>query len=224
MRISVVVPVWNEEASIGTCLAQFRDQEDVEVLVVDGGSTDATQAAVGAEQWVPASVSGRAAQMNYGAKRASGEVLLFLHADTFVPEEGLGLIREALADPEVVGGRFRLGLSEYSFAFRLIAWASTLRSKYLGITYGDQGIFVRRSAFDAVGGYPPLKLFEDSGFCSRLAKCGRFVMLNASVRSSTRRWRRRGLLRTVLWMWVLRFLYMCSVSDARLSRWYRAVR
>lgn len=227
MRISVVIPVLNEAASIGQCLVQFEGADGVEVLVVDGGSTDQTQAAVtasGIGRWIASPDAGRAAQMNFGARQASGEVLLFLHADTLLPEQGLTLIRQVMADAEVVGGRFQLGLSERTPAFRLIAFFSTLRSKYLGITYGDQAIFVRRVVFEAVGGYPPLKLFEDSEFCKAVARLGRFVMLNASVCSSTRRWRQWGIWRTVFWMWALRMLLVCSVSDERLSRWYRAVR
>jgi hypothetical protein len=162
--------------------------------------------------------------MNRGAGDASGDVLLFLHADTILPGNGLDLIREALDDPEVVGGRFQLGLSEGGWPFRLIALLSTLRSRFLGITYGDQGIFVRRSAFEQVNGYPPIRVFEDSEFCSKVSALGAFTLLDASVHSSTRRWRRWGILGTVAWMWILRILYLCSVSPARLSRLYRDVR
>jgi hypothetical protein len=101
---------------------------------------------------------------------------------------------------------------------------STLRSRYLGITYGDQGIFVRRRSFLAVGGFPDQRLFEDSEFCSHLRRTGRFVLLDGAVVSSTRRWRTEGVLWTILRMWLLRLLYQLSVPDERLSRWYRAVR
>ena len=224
MRISVIIPVLNEEAVIGACLAQFCGVEDVELIVVDGGSTDGTQQVVearGGVQWVQVERAERALQMNAGAERATGDVFLFLHADTFLPSDGLRLIRDSLRVSGVVGGRFRLGLSEKTIGFRLVAFLSTLRSRYLGITYGDQGIYVRRDTFDDVGGFPSMQLFEDSEFCSRVAREGKFVMLNARVCSSTRRWRKLGFVRTVVEMWVLRLLYMCSVSDVTLSRWYR---
>ena len=224
MQISVIIPVLNEEAVIGACLAQFCGGEDVELIVVDGGSTDDTQEvveALGRAQWVQVRKAGRALQMNAGVERATGDVFLFLHADTFLPSDGLMLIRDSLRVFGVVGGRFRLGLSEETIGFRLVAFFSTLRSRYLGITYGDQGIYVRRETFNAVGGFPPLQLFEDSEFCARVARIGKFVMLNARVCSSTRRWRKWGFVRTVVEMWALRLLYACSVSDVTLSRWYR---
>lgn len=224
MQISVIIPVLNEEAVIGACLAQFCGVEDVELIVVDGGSTDDTQEvveALGRAQWVQVGKAGRALQMNAGVERATGDVFLFLHADTFLPSDGLMLIRDSLRVSGVVGGRFQLGLSEKTIGFRLVAFFSTLRSRYLGITYGDQGIYVRRETFNAVGGFPPLQLFEDSEFCARVARMGKFVMLNARVCSSTRRWRKWGFVRTVVEMWVLRLLYACSVSDVTLSRWYR---
>ena len=224
MRISVIIPVLNEEAVIGACLAQFCGVEGVELIVVDGGSTDDTQRMVearGGSQWVKVHKAGRALQMNAGAERATGDVFLFLHADTFLPSDGLRLIRDSLRVSGVVGGRFRLGLSEKTIGFRLVAFLSTLRSRYLGITYGDQGIYVRRDTFDDVGGFPSLQLFEDSEFCSRVARVGKFVMLNAQVCSSTRRWRKWGFVRTVVEMWMLRLLYTFSVSDVTLSRWYR---
>ena len=224
MRISVIIPVLNEEVVIGACLAQFCGVEDVELIVVDGGSTDGTQKVVearGGIQWMQVEKAGRAQQMNAGAERATGDVFLFLHADTFLPSDGLRLVRDSLRVPDVVGGRFRLGLSEDTIGFRLVALLSTLRSRYLGITYGDQGIYVRREIFHVVEGFPPLQLFEDSEFCSRVARVGKFVMLNARVCSSTRRWRRWGFVRTVVEMWVLRILYTFFVSDVTLRRWYR---
>ena len=224
MQISVIIPVLNEEAVIDACMAQFCNVEDVELIVVDGGSKDGTQQVVEARgdvQWVQAEKAGRALQMNAGAERATGDVFLFLHADTFLPPDGVMLIRDSLCVPGVVGGRFQLGLSEKTMGFRLVAFLSTLRSRYLGITYGDQGIYVRRETFDALGGFPSLQLFEDSEFCSRVVRVGKFVMLNAQVCSSTRRWRKWGFVRTIVEMWVLRILYTFSVSDVTLSRWYR---
>ena len=227
MRISVVIPVLNEEGTVGECLRQFQScAEEVELLVVDGGSVDATREVV-----LDAGVGrlfesrrGRAAQMNAGAVASSGEILLFLHADSILPSGWEDVVRGALSDDGVVGGRFRLALAEGGLAFRLIAWMSTLRSRFLGITYGDQGIFARRGIFEKVGGYPDRQIFEDSEFCDGLARLGRFVMVKASLISSTRRWREWGIVGTVLRMWWLRILYSLSVSDERLSRMYKDVR
>lgn len=227
MQISVIIPVLNEAASIQKCLEQFHEEDAIDVVVVDGGSTDGTPdivASSGIGRCVLSAQKGRASQMNFGAQQTVGDVFLFLHADTFLPSNGLSLIREVMAYDGVVGGRFELGLAETGFGFRLIAILSTLRSKFLGITYGDQGIFVKRDTFQAVGGYPALELFEDSEFCNAVKSCGRFVMLPAQVCSSTRRWRKWGVVRTVIWMWLLRVLFVCGISDQTLSRWYRAVR
>jgi len=227
VQISVIIPVLNEVASIQKCLEQFHQEDLIDVVVVDGGSTDGTPDVVASSmigQCVLSPKPGRAAQMNFGAEKAVGDVFLFLHADTFLPPNGLALIREVVAKQNVVGGRFELGLAETRLGFRLIAYLSTLRSKFLGITYGDQGIFVRRDIFQAVGGYPALELFEDSEFCNAVKSRGKFVMLPAQVCSSTRRWQKWGVVRTVIWMWVLRVLFVCGISDKTLSQWYRAVR
>lgn len=227
MQVSVVIPVFNEAEVIAGCLAQFRGQRNVEVIVVDGGSRDGTQdrtRATGIARLVTSPRPGRSVQMNRGAWSASGDVLLFLHADTFLPDGAIRMIRESLEDPGVAGGSFRLGLSEDTWMFRTIAFLATMRSRYLGVIYGDQGIYVRRAVFNRVAGFPEVALFEDSEFCAAVRKLGRFVLLDGSVRTSTRRWRRWGVVPTILWMWMLRILYLCSVSDKRLYRLYRDVR
>ena len=209
------------------CLGQFRGQRNLEVIVVDGGSRDGTRdraRATGIARLVTSPRSGRSAQLNRGASVASGDVLLFLHADTLLPDGAIRMIRKSLEDPDVAGGSFRLGLSEDTWTFRTIAFLATMRSRYLGVTYGDQGIYVRRAVFDRVAGFPEVALFEDSEFCAAVRKLGRFVLLDGSVRTSTRRWRRWGVATTILWMWTLRILYLCSVSDKRLCRLYRDVR
>ena len=227
LQVSVIIPVVKEAEAIDGCLEQFRGQRDIEVIVVDGGSRDGTQErirATGMARLVMSPRSARSVQMNRGARSASGEVLLFLHADTFLPDGGIEMILDSLEDSGVVGGRFRLGLSEDTWMFRAIAAFSTMRSRYLGTTYGDQAIYVRRSAFERVAGFPELELFEDSEFCAAVRKLGRFVLLQGRVCSSTRRWRRWGIVPAVVWMWMIRILHLCSVSDKRLSRLYRDVR
>ncbi len=226
VSVSVIIPVLNEADVISECLGAF-DNEDVDVLVVDAGSTDNTPSLVeasGVAELLVSDMKGRGCQMNAGAEAVVGSVLLFLHADCRLPEDWEKIVGEALADPEVVGGRFQLGISENTLSFRLIAFFSTLRSRVLKITYGDQAIFVRRSVFDSVGGFPDRRIFEDSELCDVLERRGRFVMLDAKVISSSRRWRAWGIWRTVFRMWLLRFLYTLSVSDERLSRWYRNIR
>ena len=225
--ISVIVPVLNEAEVIADCLAQFEVHDDVQVLVVDGGSEDDTETIVKEStvgEWVTSECAGRARQMNTGANQAAGQVFVFLHADCILPATWVSDVTSALTSSDTVGGRFRLGISEDTLSFRLIAFFSTLRSRLLGITYGDQAIFVRRVAFETVGGFPSRKIFEDSEFCDSISRHGRFVMVDTKVTSSSRRWRAWGVWRTVLRMWVLRVLYTLSVSDERLSRMYRNVR
>ena len=225
--VSVIIPVLNEAEVIAHCLSQFDGIENLQILVVDGGSDDSTADVVkraGMGEWTVAHRPGRSHQMNAGAALATGPTLLFLHADCRLPSTWPSDVASALKSPEVVGGRFRLGISEDTLSFRLIAFFSTLRSRFLGITYGDQAIFVRRSVFDAVGGFPHRMIFEDSEFCDAVARQGRFALMDSSVVSSSRRWRASGVWRTVLRMWILRLLYTLSVSDERLSGMYRNVR
>ena len=227
MVISVVIPVLNEADTIGSCLRQFEREEDAEILVVDGGSADGSREmaeALGIGKWISCPGTGRAVQMNYGASVATGHGLLFLHADTILPPAALDRIRVSLRDPEVAGGRFGLGFGDGNFVYRFVGTLSTLRSRYLNITYGDQGIFARRSAFRNVGGFPGRRIFEDSEFCEMLSRIGKLVLLPDRVRTSTRRWRRSGFVKTVFLMWGLRLLYAMSVPDSRLGKWYRDVR
>lgn len=222
----MIIPVLNESGTIRDCLDQFEGDDCVEVIVVDGGSTDDTASIVSSAgvSLIEAPQPGRSVQMNAGADQAHGSILLFLHADCRLPSTWRSDVRSLMASRDVVGGRFRLGISERTLSFRLIAFFSTLRSRFLGITYGDQAIFVRRSVFDEVGGFPQRMIFEDSEFCDAVSRLGRFEMARTAVISSSRRWRAWGVWRTVVRMWVLRLMYACSVSDERLVGMYRNVR
>ena len=189
---------------------------------MDGGSTDAT-AAVAArypEISLLASPRGRARQMNAGARAARGDVLLFLHADTILPDGALAAVEAAASDPGVVAGRFDVRLDNPRPVFRIIAWFMNQRSRWSGISTGDQAIFVCREPFDALGGYPDMPLMEDVDLCRRLKRRGRMVALRLSVTTSARKWEREGAVRTILLMWALRLLYVAGVSPARLHRWY----
>lgn len=226
LQVTVIVPVLDEQETIAACLTQFSGVAGVEVLVVDGGSGDHTCErvyAIGVGRLLVSPKRSRAAQMNLGASAARSPILLFLHADTRLPERWLDDVRNSIASG-AAGGRFRLALNESTIVFRLIGALSTWRSRVLGITYGDQAIYASAQAFVTVGGFPDHPIFEDSEFSSALSGVGRFDLLDSSVETSTRRWREGGVLRTVLQMWALRFLRAISVSDAQLKRLYRDVR
>lgn len=189
---------------------------------MDGGSTDATTAVAARFPRIRLLVSprGRARQMNTGARAAHGDVFLFLHADTLLPDGALAAVEAAVRDPGVVGGRFDVSFDNPRTVFRMIAWFMNRRSRWSGISTGDQAIFVRRPAFEALGGYPEMPLMEDVELCRRLKRLGRLVSLRLAVRTQARKWERDGAVRTILLMWALRFLYMVGVPPARLHRWY----
>jgi rSAM/selenodomain-associated transferase 2 len=192
------------------------------VILVDGGSDDATiqVAARFSAVRLLASPRGRARQMNAGARAARGDILLFLHADTRLPEGGLGAVSAALDDARVVGGRFDVRFDSPRPVLRMIAFFMNLRSRASGISTGDQAIFVRREVFETMGGYPDMPLMEDIELSRRLKRRGRLAALPSRVTTSARKWEREGALRTMALMWALRFLYMVGVSPARLHRWY----
>jgi rSAM/selenodomain-associated transferase 2 len=192
------------------------------VILVDGGSDDATMqvAARFSSVRLLTSPRGRARQMNAGARAARGDILLFLHADTWLPQEALGAVSAALDDARVVGGRFDVRFDSPRPVLRMIAFFMNLRSRASGISTGDQAIFVRRDVFETMGGYPDIPLMEDIELSRRLKRRGRLAALSSRVTTSARKWEREGAVRTMALMWAFRFLYMVGVSPARLHRWY----
>jgi rSAM/selenodomain-associated transferase 2 len=221
--VSIIVPVLNEASFLPPLLGRLAAlRERAEVIVVDGGSADGTANLARAAGWVRvlAAARGRARQMNAGAAAATAEVLLFLHADTTLPPTALDEIRQALADPGVVAGRFDVRLDNPRLLYRVVEALMNLRSRRTGIWTGDQAIFVRRSVFERLGGYPDMPLMEDVELTRRLKRAGRPACLRSRVLASARKWEREGALRTIALMWALRFLYMLGVSPARLHRWY----
>ena len=221
--ISIVIPALDEAPNLERLLPDLRARfAAAEVVLVDGGSTDATAATAGRfpEVRLLASPRGRARQMNAGARAARGDVLLFLHADTRLPDGALAAVGEAVSDPGVVAGRFDIRFDNTRPVFRMIAWFMNQRSRWSGISTGDQAIFVCRDVFETLGGYPEMPLMEDVELCRRLKRRGRVAALRLRVTTSARKWEREGATRTILLMWVLRFLYMAGVAPARLHRWY----
>jgi rSAM/selenodomain-associated transferase 2 len=167
---------------------------------------------------------GRAAQMNAGAAQARGDVLLFLHADTHLPAGFDAAVNAVLADAATVSGRFDVRLVPETPLLRLVAALMNGRSRLTGIATGDQAIFVRRSAFEAIGGFEPIPLMEDVALTRALKRHGGVACLRDRVETSSRRWLRDGPIRTILLMWRLRFLYFCGVSPERLRRKYADTR
>jgi len=223
MRLAIVIPALNEAANLSRLLPDLaRGCPGADIVVVDGGSGDDTAAVVARlpGPWLLESARGRAVQMNHGAREAGGDTLLFLHADTRLPDGAARAIEQALAEPGVVGGRFDVRFDNERPLFRVIAWFMNTRSRASGICTGDQAIFVRRADFEAVGGYPEIPLMEDIELSRRLKRRGNLRALRLRVTTSARKWEREGPLRTIGLMWALRFLYFCGVAPARLHRWY----
>lgn len=225
MNLSVIVPALDEERALATTVALARQPGVLEVIVVDGGSRDRTvEVARAHADRVVCIGRGRAAQMNAGAAAARGDVLLFLHADTRLPPGCHAAITRALADDDVVGGRFDVRLDAAGIPYRIIERMISLRSRLTRVATGDQAIFARRSVFERLGGFPPLPLMEDIAFCRALKRVGRIACLRERVITSARRWQGGGVVRTVLLMWALRTAYYAGVSPTRLARIYRDAR
>jgi len=218
--LSIVVPCLDEAEGIAAALdalAPLR-RRGAEVIVVDGGSSDGTVArAEGRADLVLAGPRGRAAQMNAGAARARGEVLLFLHADTRLPQDADALIREGLAGSALAWGRFDVAISGRHALFPLIAAAMNARSRWTGIATGDQAIFVGRELFERAGGFPPIALMEDVALSASLRRHGPPLCITQRVSTSGRRWEKHGVVRTVLLMWRLRLAYALGADPDKLA-------
>jgi rSAM/selenodomain-associated transferase 2 len=222
-KLSIIMPVLNEGDGIATALDALADLRTLgtELIVVDAGSDDATveQAQLRADQVILAP-RGRALQMNAGAEKASGDVLLFLHADTRLPAEADRVVLNGLDRSRRAWGRFDVKIDGRSPLLPVVAWLMGLRSRLTGIATGDQAIFVRREAFQAVGGFPAIALMEDIAMCKRLKRLGRPLCLRACVTTSGRRWEKNGVLSTILLMWRLRFAYFLGADPKQLARQY----
>jgi rSAM/selenodomain-associated transferase 2 len=223
--ISVVVPARNEAAVLRRPLEAARRGfgPDAELIVVDGGSTDATPDVARGLAQVIAGPSGRGAQLNRGARRATGEILVFLHADTLVPPDAGERVRDALVRPERAWGCFTFALTPVSkpwSLYRLLEGAVRVRTQLFRTATGDQVLFSSREAFEAVGGFPATRLFEDVEMVRRLRRLGRMEVLDAPARTSRRRWEREGFWRTVLRHWALRAGHALGLDPDRLARTY----
>jgi rSAM/selenodomain-associated transferase 2 len=224
--LSIVIPALNEAAGLEATLQALQPLRlrGVELVLADGGSSDATPTL--AQPWVDAVVDaprGRALQMNAGAARARADVLLFLHADTRLPPLADVLVLQAVqrSDKGACWGRFDVRIEGRPRMLRVVAALMNLRSRASGIATGDQAIFITREAFERVGGFPEQVLMEDIEISRRLKRLGRPACLRARVCTSGRRWEQRGVWRTIVLMWRLRWRYWRGESPARLAEAYR---
>jgi rSAM/selenodomain-associated transferase 2 len=222
MRLSVVVPVLDEAGGIAAHLAALRPlrERGTEVVVVDGGSRDGTPAlARPLADKVLAAPRGRASQMNAGAEAASGDVLLFLHADTRLPPDADRLVADVLARGRE-WGRFDVRIEGRHSLLAVVARMMNLRSRLTGVATGDQAIFVIRDAFRTVGGYAAIPLMEDIALSRALKRRSRPACLSAKATTSGRRWETRGVVRTILAMWRLRAAFFLGADPRRLAAAY----
>jgi rSAM/selenodomain-associated transferase 2 len=222
MRLSIIIPTLNEAAIVAQSVAKALALGPLEVIVADGGSLDNTrELAHNAGAKVVAAPRGRATQQNAGASAATGDVLLFLHADTHLAADARNQIEEALARPNVGCGAFRQAIEAPGWPYRLLEGGNAWRASYRGLPYGDQGIFVRRQLFDAVGGFPELKLMEDVFLMRRLRRQTWPVLLPGPLYVSARRWQRHGVLRQTWRNWSLLTAVRLGVHPDQVARFYR---
>jgi rSAM/selenodomain-associated transferase 2 len=244
--IAVIIPTLNEEQALPDTLQRTTTLGFDDIIVVDGGSSDrtaeivttlhVTRDASGVDSHQPpvtrhsspvtllTASPGRARQMNAGASHSQADILLFLHADTRLPDEARHAIERALDDPACVGGRFDVRFERDRGLAWLIARLISLRSRWSGIATGDQALFVRHEVFAQLGGFTDIPIMEDVDFARRLKHAGCTALLHAHVVTSYRRWDRYGAFRTIVLMWTLRFLYWIGVHPNRLKNLYASVR
>lgn len=220
------MPVYNEAYILRDRLKKLNLTDLEELIIVDGGSSDATVTiARKFSDKVFVAKSGRASVMNFGAARADGDILLFLHADCALPQNAFGTIRDTLNMPGVASGAFELGIESPQFRFRIIEFFANKRAKITRLIYGDQGMFLTRELFDRIGGFADIPLMEDIEISKRLKKRGKIIFVNPPITASPRRWVNEGLLYSTLRDWTIAFLYtFMKVSPEHLIKHYREVR
>jgi rSAM/selenodomain-associated transferase 2 len=222
-KLSIIIPVLNEGERIAALLDGLAGMRALgtEVIVVDGGSRDATiqRARLRADQVISAP-RGRAVQMNAGSAKATGDMLLFLHADTQLPRHADHVVLSGLERSSRAWGRFDVKIEGQHPLLLVVGFLMNLRSRLTGIATGDQAIFARRDAFQAAGGFPEIPLMEDIALCKRLKRISRPLCISEHVVTSGRRWEQNGVLATMMLMWRLRFAYFFGADPKELARQY----
>ncbi len=221
-RISIIIPTLNEAGNIKEAIATTQPGTNIEIIVVDAGSEDGTvEIAKSLGIKVISSSPGRAVQMNAGALAASGDILLFLHADTRLPTGFDDMIRTALQQPGTVAGAFNLRIDASLLSLRSVEWGVNARSHFYQMPYGDQAIFLTKEVFQQMGGFPELPIMEDFELMRRLKRTGCIVIIPTPVVTSARRWLQKGVSKTTLLNQIVIIAYLLGVSPKRICRWYR---
>lgn len=220
LKISIIIPVLNEAKAIAQTINQAQNATAVEIIVVDGGSTDGSIEAASGVKIISAPV-GRAIQMNAGAATANGDILLFLHADTLLPVGFDTWVRQILAQPGIIAGAFQLKIDGTTPGLRLVEKMVNLRSRYFQMPYGDQAIFLKTTTFQQLGGFPNQPIMEDFELIRRLQQQGKIALSPLPVLTSARRWQKLGILKTTLINQIVIIAYFLGVSPDRLASWYR---
>jgi len=228
IALSIIIPTLNEEDVLGKTLAHIQDKQGekhCEVIVVDGGSNDASLTlARKAGCKIISTPKGRGRQMNIGAAEATGKVLLFLHADTLLPDNFPSLILGAISQPIVAAGAFSLAIDSPSKGLAAIAYLANLRSRFLHLPYGDQALFTSSKMFKAIGGFPEMEIMEDFVFMQKIKKEGKIIILPDCATTSARRWQNIGIVRTTFTNQLIVCGYSLGVAPSILAKWYRRMR
>jgi rSAM/selenodomain-associated transferase 2 len=225
LKISIIIPTLEEAQGIENSLSRACALNPHEIIVADGGSQDDTRKiARNFTSHIVQSAPGRALQMNTGAQIASGDILLFLHADSHLSEASYNRMLEVMLDNETVGGAFSLTIDSGAKSLQWISALATLRSRKLNLVYGDQAFFVRKKVFNEMGGYALLPICEDLEFFQRLRKTGRVTLLEEKTITSARRWQQEGIWFTTLRNGLIATLFLMGFSPKRLSKWYGIIR
>lgn len=221
-RISIIIPVLNEARNIKQAVASTQPSTNVEVIVVDGGSNDGTvEIAESLGVKLISAPRGRAAQMNAGALAASGEILLFLHADSRLSAGFDIMVRTALQQPGVVAGAFAVQIDAQLWSLRLVEWGVNWRSRFLQMPYGDQAIFVTKQIFHGIGKFPEIPIMEDFELIRRLRRTGKITIIHVPILTSARRWLKNGVFKTTLTNQIIILAYLLGVSPKRIGTWFR---
>ena len=221
MKVSIIVPTLNEELVLENTLTQIQQLSPHELIVSDGGSSDDTCRIAGKFSYrVITGSAGRALQMNSGANEATGDLLLFLHADSRIEPESYRKMLECMENPKWIGGAFTLCIESGKWSLKLIALLANIRSKYFGLAYGDQGFFVRKEVFNDMNGFSPIPICEDLDFYYRLRKKGSVILLKEKAHTSPRRWINEGIFFTTARNFFIAVLFGLGFPPHILTKWY----